>query len=259
MSKIYCVLLFSGIGNIIQSLPFAFEMKRRYGRVTAWSGARLAFPETKNLIVNVFDQIFPCRKLIPRGYIILLSPPRKSFPEYKAWFVKAGEELPEKFGIDFINYTETSAKHKVVIWPEGQKNWLCKRWIYWEELASELEDVALVGLERTGDFKDVTDYRGKLSLLETGGIIRNADIFIGNEGGISHYSAALGTKTYIIFGCTDPVKNMPPNNAIPISKHLPCQPCQFSSMVQKGIIFHGCGHRRCLTELTVQDVLEVIR
>lgn len=259
MSKNYCILLFSGIGNIIQSLPFAFEMKRRYGRVTAFTGGRLAFPESKNLVINIFDQIYPSRKMIPKGYRKLLPPSRGPISEYKAWFIDAGEELPKKFSIDSINYTEMSAKHKVVVWPECQKNWLCKRWIHWEELVSEFEDVALVGLERIGDFKGVTDYRGKLSLLETGGIIRNAEVFIGNEGGISHYSAALGTKTYIIFGCTDPIKNMPPNNAIPISKNLPCQPCQFVNMAQKGTVFYGCEHRKCLKELSVQNVLEVIR
>lgn len=259
MNKNYCILLFSGIGNIIQSLPFAFEMKRRYGRITAFTGGELAFPETKNLIVNIFDQIYLSRKKIPGGYRIVLPPPRKSFPEYKAWFIKAGEELPKKFNIDFINYTEASAKHKIVIWPEGQKNWLCKRWVHWEELASKLEDVALVGLEKTGNFEKITDYRGELSLLQTGGLIRNAEIFIGNEGGISHYSAALGTKTYIIFGCTDPVKNMPPNNVIPISKNLPCQPCQFSGMISKGTVYHGCQHRKCLEELSARDVLEAIK
>lgn len=260
MSKNCSIPLFSGIGNIIQSLPFAFEMKKRYDKVTA-SGCG-SFPETTKLVEKIFDQIYRNHRKVPKGYKLFRYPKRQSFPEYKAWFVDNKEKLPSKFSIDFIGYKEVPMKHKVVIWPECRNNWICKRWLRWPELIPELEDVAVVGLwartQKRKRFVDVTDYRGKLSLTETGGLIRNADIFIGNEGGISHYAAALGIKTYIIFGCTDPIKNMPPNNAIPISKNLSCQPCQFTSMMQKGITFLGCKERKCLNELTAEDILKVI-
>ena len=116
----------------------------------------------------------------------------------------------------------------------------------------------MVGKNRDIKFNNVDDYRTVLSLSVTGGLIKNADIFIGDEGGISHYAAALGIKTYIIMGCTDPVKNLPPNNAIPISLNLDCQPCQFRNLLEektdKTIIMHGCKDRKCLNELTADYV-----
>lgn len=259
MSRNCSLPLFSGIGNIIQSLPFAFEMKKRYSRVTAFGHG--SFRETNKLVEKVFDQIYRNHKEIPKDYRLFKHPKRRSFSEYKGWFVDNKEKLPDKFNIDFIGYKEMSIRHKTVVWPEGRSNWICKRWLHWPELVSELEDVAVVGLmarEKRKRFKGSVDYRGKLSLPETGGLIRNASIFIGNEGGISHYAAALGIRTYIIYGCTDPIKTMPPNNAICISKNLPCQPCQFTTMVRKGITFWGCKDRKCLDLLTAKDVLEVV-
>lgn len=257
MSKNCSIPLFSGIGNIIQSLPFVFEMKKRYEKVTAFNKS-MDFPETKKLVGKAFDCIYPNLRSVPKDYKIFRAPIRRPFSEYKAWFIDNKERLPDKFNIDFINYTKMEPKYKIVVCPECKDNWICKKWLYWPDLISELEDVAIVGLRKKDKFENVTDYRGKLSLLETGGLIRNSTIFIGNEGGISHYSAALGTKTYIIFGCTDTIKNMPPNNAISISKDLSCQPCQFTDIVQKGIIFLGCKERKCLKELTVENVMEVI-
>ncbi len=262
MAKPFCVPIWSGIGNVIQTLPFAFEMKRRYGRVAAYNKG-LDFKQTKEMVAGVFDQIYPSKGSVPTNqYIIGKTGREPYFPEYKSWFKINNEKLPDKFKIDFIGYTDVPEKHSVVIWPECKDNWPCKQWMYWEQLAERFKDVALVGLKKTSGFKNAIDYRGRLSLMKTGGLIRNAKIFIGNEGGISHYAAALGIKTFIILGCTDPKKNLPPNNAIPVSKNLSCQPCQFKKILKKKsgktYIFYGCAHRNCLQTLTVDNVLEVI-
>ena len=259
--KPFSVPLFSGIGNIIQSLPFAFEMKRRYGKVTAFHQA-MGFPETRFLINDIFDRIYARRTRVPDKYRFASVPRRRSFSEYKSWFTDNNEPLPKKFRVDFIGFQEVTMKHKVVIWPECQSNWICKRWLGWPTLTPLLDDVAVVGTREITDpkkrFPNATDYRGKLSLMETGGLIHNAEIFIGNEGGIAHYAAALGIKTYIIFGCTDPVKCMPPRNAIAISKNLGCQPCHFKRMQQRGSVVWGCANRQCLSSLTAKDIMRVI-
>jgi hypothetical protein len=52
----YIIPLYSGIGNIIQSIPFANEMKKRYGQV---AGA-MFYPdylEAQTIVENVFDKI----------------------------------------------------------------------------------------------------------------------------------------------------------------------------------------------------------
>lgn len=250
--------LFSGIGNVIQSLPFAFEMKKRYKRVVAFL-RNMDFPETKHLIVDIFDEIYFSRNKVPSNYKFFKIPKRRSFSEYKSWFVDNNEPMPKEFKIDFIGHEKIKKKHKIVIWPECKNNWPCKKWPYWNKLISKLDDVAIVGLYKNDDLIGGTDYRGKLSLQKTGGLISNSDIFIGNEGGISHYAAALDVKTYIIFGCSDIIKNVPPNNVIPITRNLSCQPCQFKNILRRGKVFLGCNHRKCLKKLKVKDVLEAIK
>lgn len=253
----YVIPLYSGIGNIIQSIPFANEMKKRYGTVTAipfYSD----YIESSSIVKDVFDCIYMSQAQIPNGFQLAKIPERTSYPEYKAWFIQNKEDPPEKFSTENVGFEMLLDAHQTVIWPECKPNWPCKRWPYFPELTAQFEDPGVIGLEPDANFKNATDYRGKLSLLQTGGILKNADIFIGNEGGMAHYAAALGIKTYIIMGCTDPVKNLPPNNAIPISLELPCQPCQFKNMMVTTTTAIGCHEKKCLNDLTVEKVLNDI-
>lgn len=254
----YAIPLYSGIGNIIQSIPFANEMKRRYGTVVGFD--RSDYPEAVILVGGILDKIYRIPQCdIPSEYTIAKIPSRRSYPEYKAWFIDNDEFLPENYSTEGIHSSLTPIrKHKYVLWPECKPNWLCKRWPYFDDLALKLSRVAVVGLDKDNNFPRATDYRGGLSLIQTGSVLKNADIFIGNEGGMAHYAAALGTKTYVISGCSDPVKNFAPNNMIEISLNLDCQPCQFKNMIVENKTAIGCHDRRCLNNLTVKNVLERI-
>ena len=59
-----------------------------------------------------------------------------------------------------------------------------------------------------------------LSLAEVLGVISCADIFIGNDSGISHLSAGLGIKTMAVFGSSNPALYRPigPNVNIIVSE-----------------------------------------
>jgi len=251
----YVVPLYSGIGNIIQSIPFANEMKKRYGIITAVPFYN-DYIESIGIVTDVFDHIYLNQSQIPDGFKLAKIPGRRPFAEYKAWFVDNDEKLPNKFSMENIKYEPLLDTHKVVLWPECKPNWPCKRWPYFNQL--NFDDMAIIGLERDQTFKNAVDYRGRLSLLQTGGILKNADIFIGNEGGMAHYAAALGVKTYIILGCTDPAKNFPPDNAIPITLNLDCQPCQFKNMMVTETTAIGCLDKKCLYNLTAERVLNDI-
>ncbi len=49
----------------------------------------------------------------------------------------------------------------------------------------------------------VVDLTGKLSILEAGAALKRARLFIGNDSGLMHLSAAAGTATLGLFGPTD--------------------------------------------------------
>lgn len=112
----------------------------------------------------------------------------------------------------------------VVIHPGGAINpgsvMISKRWpaTSFGELASLLghqlgASVILVGsasdrpvVETTKDFADVPllDLCDKLSFQELAAVCAEADIYIGNDSGISHLACAVGTPTVTIFGPTSP-------------------------------------------------------
>ena len=55
-----------------------------------------------------------------------------------------------------------------------------------------------------------------LSLTEAFGLVTQADIFIGNDSGISHIAGALGKKTMVVFGPTDSTLYRPLGPAVTI-------------------------------------------
>ncbi len=56
---------------------------------------------------------------------------------------------------------------------------------------------------------DVANWAGKLKLSEIGALAELADLYIGNDGGITHIAAAMGCPTIALFGPTDPSETAP--------------------------------------------------
>jgi hypothetical protein len=114
--------------------------------------------------------------------------------------------------------------------------WLAKRYPYWQEVhdlvAAEMPDITflVLGTMKDGTIsgKRVVDMRKRLNILNTAGLLRKANLFIGNDSGLAHIAAAQGTTSLIVFGPTNIVKNLPPHNAIPLAEKngLSCRPCQ---------------------------------
>jgi heptosyltransferase-2/heptosyltransferase-3 len=118
-----------------------------------------------------------------------------------------------------------SSAPRVVIHPGGAVNpaarMLTKRWpaIMFGELASNLiqryqADVFVIGsdsdqdaVQTTVDFTDgpIANLARRLSIDETGALCEQAALYIGNDSGLSHLAAAVGTPTVTIFGPTDPI------------------------------------------------------
>jgi len=67
-------------------------------------------------------------------------------------------------------------------------------------------------------------------IREVASIIKNLDLFLSNDSGLMHLSAAVGTKTIGIFGPTNPVWVRPwgSNNSF-LQSTLDCAPCFFYS------------------------------
>ena len=93
---------------------------------------------------------------------------------------------------------------------------------YYAQLANLLKNyfnsVILIGDKKddrfTSDFKkeyqgSFTNLSGKQDLLTTAAVLKNADLFIGNDSGLGHLASAVKTKTFTIFGPGEPNRYKP--------------------------------------------------
>ena len=107
--------------------------------------------------------------------------------------------------------------------------WKRKEYPYYEELYNKLKtkfcDIFLFGSK--GDREDwmIDDKFFDLDIAETANLIYDCDIFIGTDSGLSHMAAALGVKTYILWGATSIFKNKPPKAELIRTDEI-CEPCQ---------------------------------
>jgi ADP-heptose:LPS heptosyltransferase len=138
-----------------------------------------------------------------------------------------------------------------------------KRWPYFPQLAERFADVAIVG---TSD--DLRPHDGRiwqfphharlfidrLSLRETAEVLASAAVAVGNDSGLSHVAAAVGTPTVMLFGPTPhcSLGALAPNVKV-LRTGLACEPCWFSARLR------ACTAQiHCLHQLTVDTVEQAV-
>jgi len=124
--------------------------------------------------------------------------------------INRGRELLEEIGLDY--------SEKLVVIQPGSGG-LAKRChldnflAVAEELVSEgIEVIFLLGPAEQEQFSDATITKIRsvakcstdLSLAGVLGLLSCADVFVGNDSGITHLAAALGVRTLAVFGPTNP-------------------------------------------------------
>lgn len=109
--------------------------------------------------------------------------------------------------------------------------------------------------------KETYSYFNVFNWPELVALLKRAGSFVGNDGGITHLAAAVGTKGVAIFGPSSVNKNRPLNPSMaPVSKSYSCQPCQFNVggtiMTNYSIL---CPHQlRCLYSIKADEIAERI-
>jgi lipopolysaccharide heptosyltransferase II len=95
---------------------------------------------------------------------------------------------------------------------------------------------------------------GKTTITQISALARKCSFVIVNDGGPLHLAVAAGARTVSIFGPVDEkvYGPYPKGNHIVIKKELACQPCY------RRFRRASCQHISCLTQLTVEEVLERI-
>ncbi len=144
----------------------------------------------------------------------------------------------------------------------GSTNSRAKRWQAesYAELNDKLQNesnasVVLVGAKDELDVatevhekskRKPTILTGKTDLAEASAILSAVDLLVANDMGLAHVASAVGTKTLVIFGPTNPNTTRPWNAEI-IYKAVECAPC----MLRDCPIDH-----RCMTRISAEEVFE---
>lgn len=90
------------------------------------------------------------------------------------------------------------------------------------------------------------------SILEVAGILERSTLFLGNDSGVTHLAAAVGTPTMALFGPTDPAVWAPRgDHVVVLHRPVPCAPCTREERLK-------CSRRRCLEAISVGEVQQAI-
>lgn len=93
----------------------------------------------------------------------------------------------------------------------------------------------------------------QLPLSKLAAILNQCSVYIGNDSGITHLAAGVGTPTIALFGPTDPdVWGPRGDNVRVLYKNVPCSPC--SPETRK-----SCVAQQCLESIIVEDIIREMR
>ena len=143
------------------------------------------------------------------------------------------------------------------------KKWELQKYL---ELISMLENdfniLLLVGAKEEEEIMDKFPhlleqpncYIGKTTIHETIALISQCDAVIGGDTGMIHIADALGVKTFVIYGPTDPAKVGPiSGNSTPISLGLRCQYCY-----DEPNNLYKCTDNVCIKHINVARVYDTV-
>ena len=93
------------------------------------------------------------------------------------------------------------------------------------------------------------DLTGKTSIAEVAATLSVVDLLIANDMGLAHVAPAVGTRTLVLFGPTDPTTTRPLSKLAEVVRHeVECSPC----MLRECPIDH-----RCMTRIGVDNVCNI--
>lgn len=124
-------------------------------------------------------------------------------------------------------------------------------WERWQQLADLLREeagqvVVQVGVEGSPVLSGVVNLVGRTSFRTATGLIGEARLFIGYEGGLGHASRAMDTKSVILVSGYEPLGLLSYPDNVNIYKKVGCAPC--------GLKIPCPYQRKCMKEISVDEV-----
>lgn len=92
-----------------------------------------------------------------------------------------------------------------------------------------------------------------LSLTALAALLQRCTVYVGNDSGVTHMAAAVGTPVVALFGPTDPKVWGPRGRYMhTLYRGVSCSPCSREEM-------NGCFHKKCLGSISVDEVYQLVR
>lgn len=169
--------------------------------------------------------------------------------------------LSQEFPVAFSAAGRTEPRPRVGLLPVSRwhtKNWAVEGFVAVARRLQQERDATVFILGGAGDSVAcaemekaiggrVLNLAGKMSIPESGALIRELDLLISNDSGPVHMAAAVGTPTLVIFGPTDPRRTGPYGMVHRVLRgNQPCQPC-YDRVCR-------FGDKPCMKDVTVQRV-----
>lgn len=142
-----------------------------------------------------------------------------------------------------------------------QKTWPIDRYIaVGEYLESHGYSIVLLGGEKEKSIFDEYMYKnenwvnllGKTDLIGSASECSKCELVIGGDTGLMHMAAAVGTKTFTLFTCSEPTTHAPySEKSYYYHISVPCQYC-FGTEQMK-----GCQDYKCVNEITAEIIKEI--
>ncbi len=218
-------------------------------KIPVWKNQKHEVFYYLNLIAEIENKYFGTKS-------VLESKPRFSLTVSNERKAQARKILEEN-GVD-------SAKKIVALCP-GSTNSRAKRWQTEsyaglnDKIQTEINaSVILIGANSETDVSNEVAEKstlkpiiltGKTVLSEATAILSLCDLLVSNDTGPAHVAAALGVKTIVIFGPTNPQTTQPWNARI-VRNNVECSPC----MLRDCPIDH-----RCMAWISADAVFQIVK
>jgi ADP-heptose:LPS heptosyltransferase len=142
-------------------------------------------------------------------------------------------------------------------WPLDRYCALLDRLIRWQDPfillfsgPAEEESIADALQAYVGSHTGRAAHLRNAGLAVVSALLSMSDLYIGNDSGISHLAAGMGTRSITIFGPTDPILWKPlGNRGRVVQSKVVCAPCGDDNS-------RGCRERICLSAVSVESTYD---
>jgi ADP-heptose:LPS heptosyltransferase len=131
----------------------------------------------------------------------------------------------------------------------------------WHQFVASTPDITFVQLGSSTDesLPTAVDYRGKLSLRVSAGVVSECDAAVVVDSFFSHVAAALCVPAIVLFLASHPASFGHVENVNIFSPIVECQPCHRPSRWLGDPLDWNCDHYRCQESITASRVADTLR